>query len=172
MCFFSAQSRYNDFQSSEVDSVDSSNPVERPSLILASLHGSTTGEEPTGQYWAGHGYGLGLDSAESYRDQLDYENRHSEVDSAGSYDPYMNYNEGYAEYGEECSDVSLRTDLEFDRGEEPAMEVEEGLRRGPPSVIDTESADSRSEEPPAPKRLPKAPPRRCGLGAGKLSHAA
>ncbi|KAK1796037.1 hypothetical protein P4O66_009138 [Electrophorus voltai] len=30
---------------------DSSHPAERPLLILASLHGSTTGQEPTGRFW-------------------------------------------------------------------------------------------------------------------------
>ncbi|KAK1793119.1 hypothetical protein P4O66_011526, partial [Electrophorus voltai] len=44
---------YNDFQSSKSDSVDSSPLLERPSFILASLHGSTTGEEPTGCFWGG-----------------------------------------------------------------------------------------------------------------------
>ncbi|KAK1795762.1 hypothetical protein P4O66_008833, partial [Electrophorus voltai] len=47
---------YNDFQSSELDSYY---PAERPSLILASLHGSTKREEPAGQFWGGPVYGLG-----------------------------------------------------------------------------------------------------------------
>ncbi|KAK1800243.1 hypothetical protein P4O66_000289 [Electrophorus voltai] len=59
----------------------------------------------------------------------DYENWHSEVDSAGSCDPYMDYSEGYAEYGEraEYSDISLWSDLGSDYGEDPPMEVEEVL---------------------------------------------
>ncbi|KAK1785825.1 hypothetical protein P4O66_003200 [Electrophorus voltai] len=78
------QDWYSDFQSSDSDSVDSSRPAERPSLVLASLHGSTTGEEPAGRFWGGPAYGPGTDSAESYGDQPDYENLHSEADSAGS----------------------------------------------------------------------------------------
>ncbi|KAK1793797.1 hypothetical protein P4O66_001526 [Electrophorus voltai] len=134
--------------------------------------GPQRGRNPLDNF-GGPVYDLGSASAECYGDQPDYENWHLGEDSTGSYDPYMDYNEGYAEYGErgECSDVSLRTDSEFDRGEDPALEVEEVLHRGPPSVIDVESADSRSEEPPAPKRPPKAPPRRCRSGAGKLSRA-
>ncbi|KAK1796266.1 hypothetical protein P4O66_009339 [Electrophorus voltai] len=81
---------YNDVRYSESDSVDSCYPAERTSLVLASLHKFTTGEEPTGRFWGGPDYGPGLDSAESYRDQPDYKNRHSEVDSTGCYDPYMN----------------------------------------------------------------------------------
>ncbi|KAK1798038.1 hypothetical protein P4O66_000536 [Electrophorus voltai] len=81
------QDWYNDFQSS--DSVDSYYPTERPSLILALLHRSTRREEPAGRFWGGPIYASGLDSAEPYGDQLDYENRHSEVDSAESYDPCL-----------------------------------------------------------------------------------
>ncbi|KAK1800521.1 hypothetical protein P4O66_005740, partial [Electrophorus voltai] len=109
-----------------------SDSAERPSLILASLHGSTMGEEPTGGYWGGPVYGPGSDSAESYRDQTDYDNRHSEADSAGSYGPYMDYSEGYAEYGE---------------------------REGS-TATDVRSVVSGNDEPPARTIPPKAPPRR------------
>ncbi|KAK1793807.1 hypothetical protein P4O66_001533 [Electrophorus voltai] len=51
-------------------------------------------------------YGPGSESAESYGNQLDYENRHSEVDSAGSYDPYLDDYSGYGDYGK-YSDISL-----------------------------------------------------------------
>ncbi|KAK1794580.1 hypothetical protein P4O66_001301 [Electrophorus voltai] len=95
-----AEDWYNDFQSSELDSVDINYPTERPSLILASLQGSSMREEPTGQFWAGPVYGPGSDAAKSYEDQLDYDNQQSEMDSTGSYDPCMDYSEGCTEYGE------------------------------------------------------------------------
>ncbi|KAK1803195.1 hypothetical protein P4O66_021722, partial [Electrophorus voltai] len=62
-----------------------------------------------GTHWrilGGPVYGPGSDSADSYRDQPDYNNQHSEVDSAGTYDPYMDYSEGYAEYGERGSTMT------------------------------------------------------------------
>ncbi|KAK1784671.1 hypothetical protein P4O66_003355 [Electrophorus voltai] len=107
----------------------------------------------------------GLDSAESYRPEPD----HSEVDSTGSYDPYMDYYKSYVDYGArwECSNVILRSDLGFDYVEDPPMEVEEVLYGDPPTDSEVKSADSRSEEPPLPKRPPKAPPRRCLSEAGK-----
>ncbi|KAK1804526.1 hypothetical protein P4O66_020534 [Electrophorus voltai] len=148
--------------------------AERPSIILASLHTPTTGEEATGGFWGGPEYGPGSDSAESNRPQPDYKDQYSEVDSAGSYDPYMDYCEGYADYGgnRECSDVSLRSDLRFDYVEDPSMEMDEVLYGDPSNVIDADSADSRSDEPPARKRPPKAPPRRCCSGASKPFRAA
>ncbi|KAK1788778.1 hypothetical protein P4O66_002587 [Electrophorus voltai] len=104
----------------------------------------------------------------------DSENRHTEVDSAGSYDPYKDFHEGYADYGDhwECSDVSLRLDLGFDYEEDLSMEVEEVLYGDPPNVSDTESADSKSDKPPPLKIPPKAPPRRCCWGVSKPSRAA
>ncbi|KAK1786224.1 hypothetical protein P4O66_017932, partial [Electrophorus voltai] len=81
-------------------SVGSYYPAERPFIILVSLHTPTTGEETTGRFWGGPEYGPGSDSAEFCRDQPDYENRHMEVDSTGSYDPYMEYYEPYANCGE------------------------------------------------------------------------
>ncbi|KAK1795702.1 hypothetical protein P4O66_001191 [Electrophorus voltai] len=59
---------YNDFQSSESDSLDPYVPAVRPSLILASLHGATGREEPADQFWRGPVYGPGSDGAESYRE--------------------------------------------------------------------------------------------------------
>ncbi|KAK1789551.1 hypothetical protein P4O66_015468, partial [Electrophorus voltai] len=45
---------YNNFQSSDLDSVDSYYPAERPSLILASLQGSRRREEPAERFfWGG-----------------------------------------------------------------------------------------------------------------------
>ncbi|KAK1793826.1 hypothetical protein P4O66_001552 [Electrophorus voltai] len=101
-----------------------------------------------------------------------------EVYSTGSYNPYMDCCEGYADYGGngECSDVSLRSDLGFDCVEDPSMEVEEVFFGDPPTDSDLESAVSRSDEPPPPKIPPKAPPRRCRSGASKpfrpLGHTA
>ncbi|KAK1800233.1 hypothetical protein P4O66_000278 [Electrophorus voltai] len=45
-------------------------------------------------------YGPGSDSAESYRPQPDADDRYMEVDSAASYDQYMDFYEGYADHGE------------------------------------------------------------------------
>ncbi|KAK1797756.1 hypothetical protein P4O66_008104 [Electrophorus voltai] len=148
----------------------------RPSVILASLHSPTTGEEATGGFWGGPGYGPESDSEESYRPQPDYgeryvEDQYSEVDSAGSYDPYMDCCEGYADYGgnRECSDVSLWSELGFDCVEDPSMEVEEVLYGDPPTDSDVEYAVSGSDEPPAPRIL--ALPRRGCCGASKPSRA-
>ncbi|KAK1789907.1 hypothetical protein P4O66_002236 [Electrophorus voltai] len=103
-------------------------------------------------------YGPGSDSAESYRPQPYSEDRHAEVDSAGSYDPYMDFHEGYTDYGEygECRDISLRSDLGFDYGEDSSMEVEEVLYGDPPNGSDVESADSESDEALALQIPPKA----------------
>ncbi|KAK1795100.1 hypothetical protein P4O66_010283 [Electrophorus voltai] len=78
-------------------------------------------------------------------------------------DPYMDFYEGYTDYGGngEC-DISLRSDLGFDYGEDLSMEVEEILYGDPPNISDVESADFESDEPPALKIPPKAPPRRNG----------
>ncbi|KAK1796349.1 hypothetical protein P4O66_009407 [Electrophorus voltai] len=86
-------------------------------------------------------YGPGSDSAESYRPQPDYEDWHTEVDSAGSYDHYMDFHEGLADYGEYgvCSDVSLRSDSRLDYGADPSMEVEEILYGDPHNDSDIES---------------------------------
>ncbi|KAK1802564.1 hypothetical protein P4O66_004219 [Electrophorus voltai] len=80
----------------------------------------------------------------------------------------MDYQEGYAEHGEsrEYSEVSFRPDSEFDPVGDPLMELEEVLHNDPPSVMDTASADSKSDEPLA----PKAPPRVLRSGASKLPH--
>ncbi|KAK1793770.1 hypothetical protein P4O66_001506 [Electrophorus voltai] len=91
---------YNDFQYSESDSVDSYCPAERPSLILASLQGTTGREEPAEQFWRGPVYGPGSNGAESYGEQPDQEDRYSEMDSAGSYDPYLDDHMGDTDYGE------------------------------------------------------------------------
>ncbi|KAK1802928.1 hypothetical protein P4O66_021456, partial [Electrophorus voltai] len=111
---------------------------------------------------------------QSCRPQPDSEDWHVQVDFTGSYKPYIDFYEGYMDYGDngECSNVSLRSDLGFDYGEDPSMEVEEVLSGHPPNISDVESADSKSDEPPALKIPPKAPPRRCRLGASKPSSAA
>ncbi|KAK1805902.1 hypothetical protein P4O66_012795, partial [Electrophorus voltai] len=61
--------------------------------------------------------GAGSDSVESYKPESDYrdwygEDQYPELDSAWSYDPYMDDQEGYAALGEskEFSDVSFRSD--------------------------------------------------------------
>ncbi|KAK1801576.1 hypothetical protein P4O66_004536 [Electrophorus voltai] len=99
----------------------------RPSVTLASPHTPTMGEEASGRSGGAPPpeYGPGSDSEESYRPQPDSEDQHTEVDSAGSYDRYMDFHEGSAEHGEygECSDISLR----FDYSENPSMDVEEVL---------------------------------------------
>ncbi|KAK1802129.1 hypothetical protein P4O66_021757 [Electrophorus voltai] len=92
----------------------------------------------------------------------DYENWHSEVDSAGSYNPYMDYSEGYAEYGErgEYSDVTLWFDLGSDYGKDPPMEVAEVLHGDSLADSDIHSVVSRNDEPPACMTPPKALPMR------------
>ncbi|KAK1792095.1 hypothetical protein P4O66_001873 [Electrophorus voltai] len=69
-------------------------------------------------------------------------------DSAGSYYPYWDYREDYGDYeqSEECHDISLWSDSEVDRLEDPVMEVEEALQEDSPSVMDTWLADSESDE--------------------------
>ncbi|KAK1792030.1 hypothetical protein P4O66_001808 [Electrophorus voltai] len=56
--------------------------------------------------------------------------------------------------------------------EHPAMEVEEALHRDSPSEMDTMSADSETEEPPAPKVPPKALPRRLHAGISRQPNGA
>ncbi|KAK1795667.1 hypothetical protein P4O66_001160 [Electrophorus voltai] len=107
-------------------------------------------------------YGLGSDSAESYRDQPDYENRHLEVDSAGSYDLYMDDHKDC----DDCGDVSLWSDMGSDYAA-PPMEVEQVLHGDSLADSDARSVVSENDEPLAPKRWPKAPPRRYHLGASK-----
>ncbi|KAK1790616.1 hypothetical protein P4O66_014492 [Electrophorus voltai] len=96
----------------------------------------------------------GSNSAESCREQPDQEDRYSEMDSAGSYDPYLDDHMGDTDYGEteECSDICLQSESGSDCEEETPMEVEYP-HRDLPSHSDTKS--SHSKEPPA----PKAPPR-------------
>ncbi|KAK1803268.1 hypothetical protein P4O66_004052 [Electrophorus voltai] len=52
------------------------------------------------------------------------------------------------------------------------MEVEEVFHRDSLLEMDTPSVDSESEEPPAPKVPPKAPPRRCRPGPSRLPSGA
>ncbi|XP_035377673.1 uncharacterized protein LOC113588192 [Electrophorus electricus] len=56
--------------------------------------------------------------------------------------------------------------------EDPPMEVEEVLYEDPPTDSDVQSAISKKDEPPLPKILPKALPRRYRLGASKPFHVA
>ncbi|KAK1793200.1 hypothetical protein P4O66_011601 [Electrophorus voltai] len=109
------------------------------------------------------------------RPQPDYGEQYVEDQySAGSKDPYMDYYEGYADYGGrgECSDISLRLDLGFDYVEDLSMEVEEVLYGDPLTDSDVESVISRSDEPPAHRISLKTPSRRCRWRASKPSHAA
>ncbi|KAK1804837.1 hypothetical protein P4O66_003674 [Electrophorus voltai] len=147
---------YNDFQYLESDSVDSNYPAERPSLILASLQGTTGREEPAEQFWGGPVYGPGSDIAECYGEQPGQEDRYSEMDSAESYDPCLDVHRGYMDYGEteECSDVCLWSERGSNHEEDAPMEVEEDPHRGLPSHSDDKS--SQSKEPLAPKALPRA----------------
>ncbi|KAK1792085.1 hypothetical protein P4O66_001860 [Electrophorus voltai] len=71
----------------------------------------------------------------------------------------MDYSEGYAEYGErgEYSDVSLRSDLGSNYGEDPPMEVEEVLHGDSRTDIDVHSGVSGNDEPPTRMIPPKAP---------------
>ncbi|KAK1802790.1 hypothetical protein P4O66_021327, partial [Electrophorus voltai] len=139
---------YNDFQSSESDDRECCDPQERPSFILASLHGLAAGEGP----------------AAFYRDQLAHEDGYSEEESAGS---YLEFTEGYVEYEERggCSDVTLELDRGSDREEDLVMEVEGVPREELPSADDfTRSEDNEITAPNAP---PKALPRARRSGAGK-----
>ncbi|KAK1797480.1 hypothetical protein P4O66_008331 [Electrophorus voltai] len=139
------QDWYNDFRSSESDSVDPYVPAVGISLILASLHGATGRQEPTVQFWGGPVYGPGSDGAESYGEQPDKEDRYSEMDSAGSYDPYLEDHRGDTDYREteECSDVCLQSDSGSDCEDEAPMEVEEYTHRDLPSQGDAKSSESK-----------------------------
>ncbi|KAK1794589.1 hypothetical protein P4O66_001310 [Electrophorus voltai] len=85
------------------------------------------------------------------------------MDSAGSYEPCMDYSDGWAEYGArgEYRDVGLRSEME-----DPSMEVEEVPHGGPSSQSDV--TGFVDDEPPAPKAPPKAPPRAHRPEASKL----
>ncbi|KAK1795657.1 hypothetical protein P4O66_001152 [Electrophorus voltai] len=151
--------------------VDTKTLAGKPSILLGTLQTPTIGESAAGGFWGGSECGPGSDSAESYGPTLDYRDwyngvQYSESDSAGFYDPTMNYDKGCvdSERKGEYSDISLWLDFESDPDEHPS--VEEVLHRDPLSVGDT--ADSKSNEPPAPKAPPKAPPRACRSGASKL----
>ncbi|KAK1794718.1 hypothetical protein P4O66_009881 [Electrophorus voltai] len=113
-------------------------------------------------------YGPGSDSAESYRDQLDYVNRHSEVDSAGFYSPYLEDHRGYTGYEEkgECSKVSLWLDIGSNREGNIPMEVEDDPHRDLPYHSDAKG--SWNDEPPAHKAASKALPRICRSGTTTL----
>ncbi|KAK1792985.1 hypothetical protein P4O66_001701 [Electrophorus voltai] len=133
----------------------------------------TSGECATEGFWGGPECGPGLDSAESCRPESDYQDWYSddqcpELDSAGTYDAYMDYQEGYAdrEDSREYSDISFRSNSEFDHAGDPLMEVEEVLHKDPPSVMDNASAVCKSNEPLA----PNTPPRVSRSGASKLPH--
>ncbi|KAK1784404.1 hypothetical protein P4O66_013944 [Electrophorus voltai] len=139
----------------------------RDLVILASRHTPTTGEEATGRLGGPPPSMVQGQILESHSLQPDYEDQHSEVDSAGSYDLNRDCYKGYVDYGNrgECSD-SLRSKLESDYVEDPPMEVEEVLYGDPPTDNDVQSAVSKNDKPPT----PKIPPRRYRLGARKSSH--
>ncbi|KAK1804003.1 hypothetical protein P4O66_003760 [Electrophorus voltai] len=154
------------------DSVGSYYPTERPSLILASLRKSTTGVEATRQFWGCRDYVPGLDSVESYRAQPDYEDRHTEVDFAGSYNPYMYYYEGYSDCGVrgEYSDISLQLDLGSVYVEDPPVEVKEVLYGDSLTDCDVQSVVSGNDKPPASMIPQKALLRMYCLGTSKPAH--
>ncbi|KAK1785815.1 hypothetical protein P4O66_003192 [Electrophorus voltai] len=150
------------------------NPRSETLRYPGSPHTPTTGEEATGQFWGDPEYGPGSDSAESHRPPPDYEDQHAEVDSAGSYDPYMELYEGSVDYGDnrECSVISLRSNLGFNYWEDPSMDEEGVLYGDPPNISDVDSADYKSDKPLALKIPPKAPCRRCHSRASKPSRVA
>ncbi|KAK1792969.1 hypothetical protein P4O66_001688 [Electrophorus voltai] len=118
----------------------------------------TTEESATGGFWGATECGPGSDSAESYRpmsDSRDWYNevQYSESDSAGFCYPTMEVYVDSERKGE-YSNISLRSVFESNREEDPSMEEEEVLHSDPPSVSNT--ADSESDKPPAPKVPPKA----------------
>ncbi|KAK1799519.1 hypothetical protein P4O66_000401 [Electrophorus voltai] len=130
--------------------------VGKPPMFLGTFHTGTTGESAPGKYLGGPKC-----STRSYL--LEYQNGYDGhqfpgSDTVGSYHLYWDYQEDYGEYerSEECQDISLRSDSEVDRLENPVMEVEEALHEDSPSVMDTWSADLESNEPPVPKVPPKA----------------
>ncbi|KAK1793962.1 hypothetical protein P4O66_010876, partial [Electrophorus voltai] len=111
-----------------------------------------------GTHWTilGPDYGPGSDSAESYRDQPDYKNRHSEEDSTTP--TWITIRDDCGEK-REYSDISLRSDMGSDYAEDPPMEVEEVLHGDSPADSDALSVVSENDAPPAPTRWPKAPTR-------------
>ncbi|KAK1803812.1 hypothetical protein P4O66_003736 [Electrophorus voltai] len=90
------------------------------------------------------------------------------MDSAGSYNPYLDDHRGDTDYGEteECSNICLQSDRGSNYEEEVPMEVEEYPHRDLPSHGDAKSSESK--EPPAPKALSRA--RR--PGASRLTQVA
>ncbi|KAK1793817.1 hypothetical protein P4O66_001543 [Electrophorus voltai] len=109
---------YNNFQSSDSDSVDFNCPVERPSVILASLCTSTMGEEATGRFWGGGG-GASMVQGWTLRSSTDpsWTPRINtpKWTPLGPTTPTWTSTRDYGDYGE-CSDVSLWSDLGFDYG--------------------------------------------------------
>ncbi|KAK1786122.1 hypothetical protein P4O66_017850, partial [Electrophorus voltai] len=89
--------------------------------------------------------------------QPDYENWHTEVDSTGSYNPYIDYYEGYTDCGArgEYSDVSLWSDLGSDYVEDPPMKVVEVLYGDSLADSDIQPVMFGNDEPPAPMIPPK-----------------
>ncbi|KAK1799539.1 hypothetical protein P4O66_000421 [Electrophorus voltai] len=123
-------------------------------MVGACIYGRRSPDD----FGGGPGYGPGSDSMESYRVQ-NYEDRQTEVDSAGSYNPYMDYPEGYTDCGErgEYSDVSLRSDLGSDYVEDPPMEVEV-LYGDSLADSDVQPVVSGNDEPPARRYHPRLRP--------------
>ncbi|KAK1803854.1 hypothetical protein P4O66_003801 [Electrophorus voltai] len=84
----------------------------KPSILLGTLHATTTGESAIGGFWGGPECGPGSDTAESYRPTSDFRNWYDDeqypvLDSAETYYSSMDYRD----YGtrEEYSHVSLCT---------------------------------------------------------------
>ncbi|KAK1805735.1 hypothetical protein P4O66_001999 [Electrophorus voltai] len=78
----------------------------------------------------------------------------------GSYRPTSDYRDW------ENSDVSVQLDAEFDCVEDPSREVEEVLHKDSPSVMNTASAESKSNVPPSPKAPSRVSRSRPGPGGG------
>ncbi|KAK1784647.1 hypothetical protein P4O66_003330 [Electrophorus voltai] len=127
--------------------------VRSSTLFYLFFQGSLMREEPAGRFWGDPGYGPWSDTAESYVDQLDYDNQQSDMDSAESYDPCTNYTEGWTEVGErgEYRDFGLQSEMGSNCEKDSLMEVEE-VPYGDP----------------APTAPPKAPPRARRPRASKL----
>ncbi|KAK1796167.1 hypothetical protein P4O66_009255 [Electrophorus voltai] len=122
-------------------------PAGKPSIFLGTLHTTTTGESVPRGFWGGPECGPASDFAESYRPSTNYQN-------------WYDYDQRKTA-GERCIPTS-----EVNCLKNPAMEVEEALQEDSPAVMVTESTDSESDEPPA----PKAPPKAHRSGARKSPH--
>ncbi|KAK1789641.1 hypothetical protein P4O66_015538 [Electrophorus voltai] len=152
--------------------------TEKPAICPGNLGNVTTGESAPRKFWGGPGCSSGEDSVESYRPLMDYENWYKGDQSWDYQESYWESEQrwGYMDVSlrSKCTDVSFLSDSTIHQVENPAVEMEEALYRDSLLEMDTISADyvSASEEPPAPKVPPKAPPRRCQPGISRLPNGA